>query len=50
MTRAWLVSAQLMGLVQTLDAVERESSIGDRRNRLVRLYGPAIQQLITPHH
>ncbi|MCI3276871.1 TetR family transcriptional regulator [Streptomyces cylindrosporus] len=48
MTRAWLVSAQLMGLVQAWDAIEHESSTGDGRTRLVRLYGPAIQQLITP--
>src|SRR5262249_2239369 len=55
MTRAWLVSAQLMGLVQALDAVEQESLLtDDARERLVRLYGAAVQQLITPvptpHH
>lgn len=48
MTRAWLVSAQLMGLVQAWDAIEPESSTGDGRSRLVRLYGAAVQQLITP--
>lgn len=47
-TRAWLVSAQLMGLVQAWDAIRHESVTEEGRRRLVRLYGAAVQQLITP--
>ncbi|MEU6350696.1 TetR family transcriptional regulator [Streptomyces sp. NPDC047072] len=47
-TRAWLVTAQMMGLVQAWDAIEQESVTEKGRQRLVRLYGAAVQQLITP--
>jgi len=46
--RAWLVSAQLMGLVQTWDLIAGTPAARTSRSRLVRLYGAAVQQLITP--
>ena len=46
--RAWLVSAQLLGLMQSWDMVGGESASATERRRVARLYGAAIQALITP--
>lgn len=46
--RAWLVSAQLVGLIHSWDAVGGDSASPEDRARVARLYGAAIQQLITP--
>jgi AcrR family transcriptional regulator len=46
--RAWLVSAQLVGLIHSWDAVGGDSATPEDRARVARLYGAALQQLITP--
>lgn len=46
--RAWLVSAQLVGLIHSWDAVGGESATPEARAQVARLYGAAIQKLITP--
>lgn len=48
--RAWLVSAQLVGLIHSWDSVGGESASAADRCRVANLYGAAIQQLITPAH
>ncbi|WP_162940093.1 TetR/AcrR family transcriptional regulator [Gryllotalpicola protaetiae] len=48
LVRAWLVSAQLVGLIHSWDAVGGDSATPENRARVARLYGAAIQQLITP--
>lgn len=47
-TRAWLVSAQLLGLTHSWDAVDGGRVSAAERTRVAALYGAAIQQLITP--
>lgn len=46
--RAWLVSAQLVGLIHSWDAVGGDSASPEDRAQVARLYGAAIQQLVTP--
>jgi AcrR family transcriptional regulator len=46
--RAWLVSAQLIGFIQNWDAVAGGVVTEDARRRLIRYYGAAVQQLVTP--
>lgn len=46
--RAWLVSAQLVGLIHTWDSLGGETPAAEVRERVARLYGAAIQRLITP--
>ncbi|GAB3918149.1 TetR family transcriptional regulator [Microlunatus endophyticus] len=46
--RAWLVSAQLLGLVHSWDAVDTDHATAAQRTHVANLYGAAIQQLITP--
>lgn len=46
--RAWLVSAQLIGFIQNWDAVVGDVITPDARRRLIRYYGAAVQQLVTP--
>ena len=48
LTRAWLVSAQLLGLVHSWDALAGTNVTAAGRERVADLYGAAIQQLITP--
>jgi len=47
-TRAWLVSAQLLGLTHSWDAIDGGRVTAAERTRVAELYGAAIQQLITP--
>lgn len=46
--RAWLVSAQLVGLIHSWDSVGGDEATPEDRARVARLYGAAIQRLITP--
>jgi AcrR family transcriptional regulator len=46
--RAWLVSAQLVGLIHSWDAVGGDAATASDRARVAVLYGAAIQRLITP--
>ncbi len=46
--RAWLVSAQMVGLIHSWDQVGTDRTTPDGRRRVAKLYGAAIQQLITP--
>ncbi|WP_243062778.1 TetR/AcrR family transcriptional regulator [Humibacter sp. RRB41] len=46
--RAWLVSAQLLGLMQSWDMVGGDNASASERRRVAALYGAAIQSLITP--
>ena len=46
--RAWLVSAQMLGLMQSWDMVGGDGVAADERRRVADLYGTAIQALITP--
>jgi AcrR family transcriptional regulator len=48
LTRAWLVSAQLLGLVHSWDVIGPDRSTAADRAHVAELYGAAIQQLITP--
>jgi AcrR family transcriptional regulator len=48
--RAWLVSAQLVGLIHSWDRFGDHLASAADRGRIAELYGAAIQQLITPAH
>ncbi|MEZ0448904.1 TetR family transcriptional regulator [Cellulomonas sp. ICMP 17802] len=46
--RAHLIASQLGGLLQSWDVAEDESLLAASRERIVALYGPAVQALIDP--
>ncbi|WP_373288918.1 TetR/AcrR family transcriptional regulator [Microlunatus endophyticus] len=47
--RAWLVSAQLVGLMHSWDRVTAAgTATAKHRRRVAELYGAAVQQPITP--
>jgi AcrR family transcriptional regulator len=46
--RAWLVSAQLVGLIYSWDRLDGRLDSAAARKRVAKVYGAAIQQLITP--